>query len=175
MVHIPEPADANHWENKYLLSKSHKRVFYWEIGIDLPYRKKIKIEYLMYTRMIQITGNRASRWRQQMETVSALLAICEGNPPVTGGFPSQRASNTGFDDFFDVSLNKRLSKQTNRRWKETPGYSLWRHCNAWFALLDSHYTFGLVLMIWRLLPRHRYDPNTFWLTSWLVRQMLISQ
>ena len=23
----------------------------------------------------------------------ALLALCEGNPPVTGGFPSQRASN----------------------------------------------------------------------------------
>ena len=26
---------------------------------------------------------------------SELLAICEENPPVTGGFPSQRASNTG--------------------------------------------------------------------------------
>ena len=24
---------------------------------------------------------------------SLLLALCEGNPPVTGGFPSQRASN----------------------------------------------------------------------------------
>ena len=29
-------------------------------------------------------------WRHQMETFSALLALCEGNPPVTGGFPSQR-------------------------------------------------------------------------------------
>ena len=34
-----------------------------------------------------------------------------GNPPVTVGFPSQRASNAGFDVFFDVSLNKRLHKQ----------------------------------------------------------------
>ena len=25
-----------------------------------------------------------------METFSALLALCEGNPPVTGGFPSER-------------------------------------------------------------------------------------
>ena len=33
-------------------------------------------------------------WRHQMEMVSTLLALCEGNPPVTGGFPSQRASNT---------------------------------------------------------------------------------
>ena len=30
-------------------------------------------------------------WRNAMETLSALLDLCEGNPPVTGGFPSQRA------------------------------------------------------------------------------------
>ena len=29
-------------------------------------------------------------WRHQMETFSALLALCEGIPSVTGGFPSQR-------------------------------------------------------------------------------------
>ena len=29
-------------------------------------------------------------WRNQMETFSALLALCEGNSWVTGGFPSQR-------------------------------------------------------------------------------------
>ena len=28
-----------------------------------------------------------SWWRHQMETFSALLAICEGNSPVTGEFP----------------------------------------------------------------------------------------
>ena len=27
---------------------------------------------------------------------SASLALCEGNPPVTGGFPSQRASNANY-------------------------------------------------------------------------------
>ena len=26
-------------------------------------------------------------WRHQMETFSAFLSLCEGNPPVTGGFP----------------------------------------------------------------------------------------
>ena len=46
-----------------------------------------------------------------METCSTLLALCEGNSPVTGEFPSQRASNAGFDVFFDVSLNKQLHKQ----------------------------------------------------------------
>ena len=29
-------------------------------------------------------------WCHQMETISALLALCAGNPPVTGKFPSQR-------------------------------------------------------------------------------------
>ena len=31
--------------------------------------------------------------------------VCERNPPVTGGFRSQRASNSGFHVSFDVSLN----------------------------------------------------------------------
>ena len=47
-----------------------------------------------------------------METVSASLALCVGNPLVTSGFPSQRASNTGFDVFFHVSLKKWLNKQS---------------------------------------------------------------
>ena len=29
-------------------------------------------------------------WRHQMETFSALMALCEGNPPITGELPSQR-------------------------------------------------------------------------------------
>ena len=33
----------------------------------------------------------------------------DGNLPFTGGFPSQKASNKGFDDFFDVS-QKTLDK-----------------------------------------------------------------
>ena len=41
--------------------------------------------------------------------ISALLALCEGNPPVSGGFPSKRASDTGFDAFFDVSLKDAIA------------------------------------------------------------------
>ena len=36
-------------------------------------------------------------WRHQMETFSALLALCEGNTPITGEFPSQRPVTRGFD------------------------------------------------------------------------------
>ena len=35
-----------------------------------------------------------------MESLSALLALSEGNPSVTGGFPSQRPVTRGFDGFF---------------------------------------------------------------------------
>ena len=37
-----------------------------------------------------------------METFSALLALYEGNPPVTGGFPSQRPGTRSFDIFLDL-------------------------------------------------------------------------
>ena len=45
--------------------------------------------------------------------ISALLALCEGRPVTRY-----------FDVFFDLCLNKRLSKQSRRRWFETPSRSL---------------------------------------------------
>ena len=54
-----------------------------------------------------------SWWHHQMDAFAALLTLCAGNSPVTGEFPSQRASNAVFDVFFGVSLNKRLNKQLN--------------------------------------------------------------
>ena len=54
--------------------------------------------------------------RHQMEIFSALLALCEGNSLVTGGFPSQKPVT---NVFFDMRLNKRVSKQSRRWWFET--------------------------------------------------------
>ena len=70
-------------------------------------------------------------WRHQMETFFALLALCLGNSPVTGEFPSRRPMTRSFDVFFDLHLNKRLSKQSRRRWFETPWCLLWRHYNIY--------------------------------------------
>ena len=67
-------------------------------------------------------------WRHQMETFSALLALCAGNSPVTGF--TQRPVARSFDVFFDLCLNKRLSKQSLGWWFETPsGSFIWRYCN----------------------------------------------
>ena len=68
-------------------------------------------------------------WRHQIETFYALLAICAGNSPVPGEFPTQRPVTRGFDVFFDLRLNKPLSKQWWCWWFETLSRPLWRHCN----------------------------------------------
>ena len=39
-------------------------------------------------------------WRHQIEIFSALLALCENNPPVTDRFPSHRPVTRSFDVFF---------------------------------------------------------------------------
>ena len=46
-----------------------------------------------------------------------------------GVFPAQRPVTRSFDVFFDLRLNKRLSKQPWGWWFETPSWSLWRQCN----------------------------------------------
>ena len=47
-----------------------------------------------------------------------------------GEFPTQRPVTRSFDVFFDLPLNKRLSKQPWGWWFETPSWSLWRQCNG---------------------------------------------
>ena len=59
-------------------------------------------------------------WRHQMETFSVLLAICVVNSPVTGEFPTQRPVTQSFDVFFDLCLNRGLSKQSWGWWFEMP-------------------------------------------------------
>ena len=88
-------------------------------------------------------------WRHQMETFSALLALCAGNSPVTGEFPAQRPVTQSFDVFFDLHLNKRLSKQSWGRLLETPSRPLWRHSN------DSVYNTVAIL------PRPKCDTRSF--------------
>ena len=88
-----------------------------------------------YHKLITVLGHVAifhqhsTWWRHQMETFSALLAICAGNSSVTGEFPAQRPVTRSFGVLFDLCLNKRLSKQCWGWWFEIPPRPLWRHCN----------------------------------------------
>ena len=90
-----------------------------------------------YHLVVSFISNSNPWWRHQMETFSASLAFCAGNSPVTGEFPEQRPVSRSFDVFFDLRLNKRLSKQSWDWWFETPSRPLWRHCNAVFECVLS--------------------------------------
>ena len=105
-----------------------------------------------------------------METFSPLLAICAGNSPVPGEFPAQRPMTRTFDVFFDLRLNKRLSKQSRGWWFETPSRSLWRQRNG--KLCDKTYAFfyqqvmwsriSIVLLVTHIVFVHGLDITIVW-------------
>ena len=98
-------------------------------------------------------------WRRQMETFSALLAICTGNSPVTGEFHAQRPVTRSFDVFSDLRLNKRLSEQWRAWWFETPSRPLWRYCNetlSWLLALCEGKYFKTTGDRWILLTKGSY-------------------
>ena len=62
-----------------------------------------------------------------------------------GEFPTQRPVTRSFDVFFDLRLNKQLSKQSWCWWFETLSRPLWRHCNEclrenviWYFKTQQH-------------------------------------
>ena len=78
-----------------------------------------------------------------MEAFSTLLALCAGNSPVTGEFPAQRPVTRSFEFFFDLRLNKSLSKQSWGWWFGTPSRSWWRHgksvyCRHKYRYISTH-------------------------------------
>ena len=95
-----------------------------------------------------------------------------------GEIPTQRPVTRGFDVFFDLRLNKRLSKQPWGWWFETPSWSLWHHRNdvngttAWpynhrvhDAVIDIELKVKHISTVWptvcdtELLPR-KHDRNS---------------
>ena len=122
----------------YTIGLSH--IGYWDLDMGNHVFSKYIILY--YPRFIIIDINalalckpywswEMSWWRHQMETFSALLAICAGNSPVPGEFPAQWPVTRSFDVLFDLRLNKRFSKQSWGWCFETASRSLWRHYNVY--------------------------------------------
>ena len=68
--------------------KRNKSCFSWWLYVTLSQDELIKQmgEFVL-----------TAWWRHQMETFSALLAICAGNSPVPGEFPAQRPVTRSFD------------------------------------------------------------------------------
>ena len=98
-------------------------------------------------------------WRHQMETFSALLALCVGNSPVTSEFSARRPVSQSFDIFFDLHLNKQLSKQSLGWWSEMPSCPSWRYCNEsvisfqpeMFRCQQKQRGFNRISPLWQIL------------------------
>ena len=86
------------------LNVSTKALTLTEIAVQCPKDeslKSINLNKNIRTLTISTECHSTASWsRNQMKTLSALLALCEGNPPVIGGFPSQRPVTRNFDVFF---------------------------------------------------------------------------
>ena len=98
-----------------------------------------------------------------METFSALLALCVGNSPVPGEFPTQRPVTRSFDVFFDL----RLSKHSWGWCFETPSRPLWRHCNdmtLWHCIEVTMPWLGPLWydLSWALLLTWNHLPPVWW-------------
>ena len=119
-----------------------------------------------------------------------------GEFPDTGEFPAQRPVTRSFDVFFDLRLNKRLSKHPRRRWFETLSRSLWRYCNVLNTFCLTHWVRNNMVVIlqtifsnsclniqfsyfgfnfhWNLFPRVESTIKQHWFSKWLSAEQVIS-
>ena len=127
--------------------------FVWGIHrwpLESPHKGPVRQKMFTFDDVImtpwRFIGGPQSWWRHQMETFSALLAICAENSPVPGEFPAQRPVTRSFDVCFELRLNKRLSKQSWGWWSETQSRPLWCHSNGKCSAAPS--PSGAVGIIW---------------------------
>ena len=95
--------------------------------------------------------SRATMTSSNGNIISVTGSLC-GEFTGPGEFPAQRPVTRSFDVFFDLRLNKPLSKQPWGRWFETPSWSLWRQCNGilMFELVQLFRTEDIVLTVYTM-------------------------
>ena len=88
--------------------------------------------------------------------------------------PHKRPVTRSFDIYFDLRLNKRLSKQSRCWWLETPSRSLWRHrnvyvksCYNWSSHNETWSHFRSILVI-SIIPNYC---DAKW-ASWRLRSQI---
>ena len=89
-----------------------------------------------HSNVLRKIDNMMTSWNEKKFRVTGHLC---GNSPVTGELPSQRPVTRSFDVFFDLRINKRLSKQSWGWWFGTPSRPLWRPCNDIAKCWNANY------------------------------------
>ena len=83
------------WNLEYLSENYPKQPLALQDIIKIAHSLKTEVSWYLSD---LFTKDEQTWWRHDMESLSASLALCEGNPWATGGFPSL---TRGFDVFFD--------------------------------------------------------------------------
>ena len=125
------------FSTSWMTSWSHdcfiKYGFTWWLAILIIDCELIFVITRMY--LNYFSASKMLTWGQSMMTSSngnifrVTGPLC-GELTGRGEFPTQRPMTGSFDVFFDLCLNKRLSKQSWGWWFETPSHPFWRHRNA---------------------------------------------
>ena len=123
-----------------------------------------------------------------MEIFSTLQPLCADNSPVACEFPAQRPVTLSFDVFYDLCLNKWLSKQSWGWWFEMPTHSLWLHYNEknnmntvpallsfvavwyWYWISNHIHT-----KVWDVISHPCITPLSFCLSLNVIRSLLRSR
>ena len=107
------------------------------------------------TLVIFWTHSRYPTYRSHVPTGLSLMTSSHANIfRLTGReFPAQRPVTRSFDVFFDLCLNKRLSKQSWDWWFETLSRPLWRHYNV-VSLCVLESTDGVIMWLRQNIQLH---------------------
>ena len=99
-------------------------------------------------------------WRHQMETFSALLALCAGSSPVTGEFPITKASDAELWCFLRCAPEQRI-EYTNRGASDLSNHG-------------THYDVTVIPRLWKMVPCLDVVRDLFTRTDvdWLVLRYL---
>ena len=79
-------------------------------------------------------SHRKARGENRTMNTNVMMKSSNGNIFRVTGHLYGEFTGHRFDVFFDLPLNKRLSKQWRGWWFETPSHPLWRHCNGYVGV-----------------------------------------
>ena len=100
----------------------------WKINTLVPERCYLNLRLIIF-KLISRIEILSTWWRHQMDTFPCYWPFVRGIQRSPVNSPHEGQWCGAFAVFFDLHLNKRLSKQSRRWWFETPSRPLWRHCN----------------------------------------------
>ena len=112
----------------------------------------LDVDSILVWRYTVITQCHNSMMTSSNGTIFRVTGLSCGEFTGPGEFPAQRPVTRSFDVFFDLRLNKQLSKQPWGWWFETPPWSLWRQCNGTILYLAQQRHNGTWIALFRDVP-----------------------